>query len=153
MPETPRPSLHHDTADTDLASAHHPAQVRVRPSNNGLKQLLAHVQPLGRVRMAVVHPYDATSLTGALAQEHGLDITGMELQDVPHSHAAVRHKNTGLCTQRRISHCYLMQTPTYPRPFIIMAAACTKGLVSEVAGQADVLVVPDLESGNMRGTP
>ena len=25
----------------------------------------------------------------------------------------------------------------------------TKGIVSEVAGQADILVVPDLESGNM----
>lgn len=29
------------------------------------------------------------------------------------------------------------------------AAARTKGIVSEVAGQADILVVPDLESGNM----
>ena len=29
------------------------------------------------------------------------------------------------------------------------AAARTKGIVSEVAGAADILVVPDLESGNM----
>jgi phosphate acetyltransferase/phosphate butyryltransferase len=29
------------------------------------------------------------------------------------------------------------------------AAARTKGIVSEVAGSADILVVPDLESGNM----
>ena len=28
-------------------------------------------------------------------------------------------------------------------------AARTKGITSEVAGQADILVVPDLESGNM----
>ena len=30
-----------------------------------------------------------------------------------------------------------------------IAAARTKGIASDVAGQADVLVVPDLESGNM----
>ena len=136
-----------------------------------------------------------------------------------------------LRTKRRMSHCFLMQTPAYPRPFIITdaainiaptlsekadivhnavelahafgiaqprvailaavetvnpgmpatldaaalckmadrgqipgaivdgplafdnavsaAAARTKGIVSEVAGAADILVVPDLESGNM----
>ena len=30
-----------------------------------------------------------------------------------------------------------------------MAATQTKGIQSEVAGEADILVVPDLESGNM----
>ncbi|MEO1788970.1 MAG: bifunctional enoyl-CoA hydratase/phosphate acetyltransferase [Pseudomonadota bacterium] len=32
---------------------------------------------------------------------------------------------------------------------ISMAAVASKGIVSEVAGQADILVAPDLESGNM----
>jgi phosphate acetyltransferase len=32
---------------------------------------------------------------------------------------------------------------------ISMAAAKTKGIVSPVAGQADILLVPDLEAGNM----
>ena len=32
---------------------------------------------------------------------------------------------------------------------VSLAAAKTKGIASEVAGQADILVVPDLESGNM----
>ena len=32
---------------------------------------------------------------------------------------------------------------------VSLAAAQTKGIVSPVAGQADILVVPDLESGNM----
>ncbi len=32
---------------------------------------------------------------------------------------------------------------------VSVAAARIKGIVSEVAGRADVLVVPDLESGNM----
>jgi phosphotransacetylase len=138
---------------------------------------------------------------------------------------------SALRTERRMSHCFLMQTPAYPRPFIITdaainiaptleekadivrnavdlahafgiarprvailaavetinphmpatldaailckmadrgqiagamldgplafdnavsaAAARTKGIVSDVAGSADILVVPDLESGNM----
>ncbi|MBN9401367.1 MAG: bifunctional enoyl-CoA hydratase/phosphate acetyltransferase, partial [Burkholderiales bacterium] len=137
----------------------------------------------------------------------------------------------GLRTKRRVSHCYLMQTPQYPRPFIItdaainiaptleqkadiirnaidlahaigverprvailaavetvsasmpatldaaalckmadrgqigggqldgplafdnavsQAAAHIKGIRSDVAGRADILVAPDLESGNM----
>ncbi|EPG1639765.1 bifunctional enoyl-CoA hydratase/phosphate acetyltransferase, partial [Pseudomonas aeruginosa] len=145
--------------------------------------------------------------------------------------AAVLTSSAGLRTKRRVSHCFLMQTPFYPRPFIItdaainiapslqdkadiirnaidlahvigverprvailaavetinpsmpatleaaalckmadrgqisgavldgplaldnavsLAAAQIKGIRSEVAGQADVLVVPDLESGNM----
>lgn len=32
---------------------------------------------------------------------------------------------------------------------VSLAAATTKGIVSEVGGEADILVVPDLESGNM----
>ena len=145
--------------------------------------------------------------------------------------AAALASAAGLRTKRRVSHCFLMQTPSYPRPFIItdaainisptlaekadivrnaidlahaigvseprvailaavetvnpampatldaaalckmadrgqitgaqldgplafdnavsMAAAHVKGIRSEVAGHADILVVPDLESGNM----
>jgi phosphate acetyltransferase/phosphate butyryltransferase len=194
----------------------------------------------------------------ALAQKLGLTIDGIAIEDVPHSHAAAAravelavkgevealmkgslHTDelmaavvaSPLRTKRRMSHCFLMQTPAYPRPFIITdaavniaptlsekadivcnavelaqafglarprvailaavetinpnmqatldaaalckmadrgqipgaivdgplafdnavsaAAARTKGIVSEVAGAADILVVPDLESGNM----
>ena len=256
-------------------------EVRITTAN-GMPRLLQHVQPLGPVRVAVVHPCDALSLGGALdaraaaliepvlvgprarieavAAEAGLDLTGIAIEDVPHSHAAaaraaemagkgevealmkgslhtdelvsaVLNPAAGLRTKRRLSHCFLMQTPAYPRPFIItdaainiaptladkadiirnaidlahaigvaeprvailaavetvnpsmpatldaaalckmadrgqingalldgplafdnavsMAAARVKGIVSPVAGQADVLVVPDLESGNM----
>ena len=250
--------------------------------NDGMQRLLDYVLPLGSLRMAVVHPCDALSLGSAVdarmagliepvlvgprarieatAQEHQLDIGGMAIEDVPHSHAAaaravelvlegkvqalmkgslhtdelmaaVIDKNKGLRTKRRVSHCFLMQTPAYPRPFIItdaainiaptlddkadivrnaidlahaigvaeprvailaavetvtasmpatldaaalckmadrgqitgglldgplafdnavsIAAARVKGIESEVAGRADILVVPDLESGNM----
>ncbi|MBU6248997.1 MAG: bifunctional enoyl-CoA hydratase/phosphate acetyltransferase [Xanthomonadaceae bacterium] len=196
----------------------------------------------------------------AVAAQAGFDLAGIAIEDVPHSHAAAARAvelaaagevdalmkgslhtdelmgavvaaGSGLRTKRRISHCFLMQTPAYPRPFIITdaainiaptleekadiirnaidlaqvigvarprvailaavetvnphmpatldaaalckmadrgqirggvldgplafdnavsaAAARIKGIVSPVAGQADVLVVPDLESGNM----
>jgi phosphate acetyltransferase len=196
----------------------------------------------------------------ALAEQLTLDLAGCRLLDVPHSHAAagaavelaregevaalmkgslhtdelmaeVVDKVTGLRTARRISHVFLMDVPTYPRPLLITdaavnvqptledkvdivqnaidlarvlriaepkvailaavetvtpkmpatldaaalckmadrgqivggildgplafdnavsaVAAATKGIRSAVAGQADILLVPDIESGNM----
>ena len=251
--------------------------------NNYLQRwLLGLARPLGAIRMAVVHPCDATSLAAALdvralgivepvlvaprakleriARENKLDLAGIAIEDAVHSHdaaaravvlaragrvealmkgslhtdefmGAVVAADTGLRTARRISHCFLMYTPAYPRPFIITDAAVNiapaldekadivrnaialaqvigvsaprvailaavetvnsrmpatldaaalckmadrgqitggvldgplafdnavsteaariKGIKSDVAGRADVLVVPDLESGNM----
>lgn len=245
-----------------------------------LVRLLQYVRPLGRIKMAVVHPCDAVSLSAALdaeaagliepvlvgprarlqavAEQSGLQIGELAVEDAPHSHAAAARAvelalkgevealmkgslhtdelmgavvGSALRTERRMSHCFLMQTPAYPRPFIITdaainiaptledkadivrnavdlahafgiaqprvailaavetinphmpatldaailckmadrgqiagavldgplafdnavsaAAARTKGIVSDVAGSADILVVPDLESGNM----
>ena len=196
----------------------------------------------------------------AIAREAELDLANVAIVDTPHSHAAAQQavalaangevealmkgslhtdelmsalvsSAAGLRTKRRVSHCFLLQTPAYPRPFIVtdaainiapnleqkadiirnaielarvigvrepkvailaavetvspsmtatldaaalckmadrgqitgglldgplafdnavsIAAARTKGIVSAVAGQADILVVPDLESGNM----
>ena len=196
----------------------------------------------------------------AIAQKAGLDLVGIAIKDAPHSHAAAQlavklaasgsvealmkgslhtdelmsavvASSGGLRTKRRVTHCFVMQTPAYPRPFIITdaavnitptlnekadivqnaidlahvlgveqprvailaavetvsadmpatldaaalckmadrgqitgavldgplafdnavsaAAAHIKGIDSPVAGQADILVVPDLESGNM----
>lgn len=249
---------------------------------SGLQRLLTAVSPLDAIRVAVVHPCDEASLGAALdarragliepilvaprarldavAREHALDLSGIEIEDVPHSHAAAQRavemagkgqvealmkgslhtdelmaavvgRGSPLRTKRRVSHCYLLQTARYPRPFIVtdaainlepnltqkadivqnaidlakvigvaqpkvailaavetvnpamaatldaaalckmaergqitggvldgplafdnavsIAAAHTKGIVSPVAGQADILIVPDLESGNM----
>ena len=251
-------------------------------AGGGLERLLERVRQLGRIRMAVVHPCDLLSLSGAfdgraagliepvlvaprarleaVAAEAGIDLTGVAIEDVAHSHAAaaravelavsgevealmkgslhadelIRAVLTGapgVRTKRRLSHCFVMQTPAYPRPFIItdaainiapileekadivrnaidlahaigvpeprvailaavetvnpampatldaaalckmaergpitgglldgplafdhavsIAAAHVKGIKSPVAGCADVLVVPNLESGNM----
>jgi phosphate acetyltransferase len=196
----------------------------------------------------------------AIAEEHTLDVSKYRIVNVKHSHesaamavtlirngdaeaimkgslhtdelmAEVVSRAAGLRTSRRISHVFLMDVPTYPRPIMItdaainiaptleekvhitqnaidlahiigiplpkvailsavetinakiqstldaaalckmadrrqitgalldgplafdnavsMMAAKTKGIVSEVAGCADILIVPDLESGNM----
>jgi phosphate acetyltransferase/phosphate butyryltransferase len=194
----------------------------------------------------------------ATAQKCGASIRELAVVDAPHGEAAAAravelalkgevealmkgslHTDelmsavvaSALRTDRRMSHCFIMQTPAYPRPFIITdaainiaptlkdkadiirnaidlahafgiarphvailaavetinpnmpatldaaalckmadrgqisgavldgplafdnavsaAAARTKGIASPVAGSADILVVPDLESGNM----
>jgi phosphate acetyltransferase len=194
----------------------------------------------------------------AVAQKLGAKIDDLVLIEAPHAEAAAAravelalkgeaealmkgslHTDelmsavvaSALRTDRRMSHCFIMQTPAYPRPFIITdaainiaptlkdkadiirnavdlahafgierphvailaavetinpnmpatldaaalckmadrgqiagavldgplafdnavsaAAARTKGIVSPVAGSADILVVPDLEAGNM----
>lgn len=196
----------------------------------------------------------------SLAEQLGLPLHDCRILDTPHSHAsaelavqlarngeveammkgslhtdelmnAVIDKEHGLRTARRISHAFLMDVPTYPRPLMItdaainveptleckadivqnaidlahmlgiaepkvallaavetvnpkmratleaaalckmadrgqisgalldgplafdnavsLLAAKTKGIHSAVAGQADILVVPDIESGNM----
>ena len=259
-----------------------PSTTPVAAPSSELQRLLAHVADMPPIRVAAVHPCDALSLEGVLdarsagliepvlvapraklesvAAAAGLDLSGIAIEDVPHSHAAaaraaalaregkvealmkgslhtdelmaavVAHES-GLRTKRRVSHCFVLHTPRYPRPFIVTdaainlapdllqkadivrnaielahvigverprvailaavetvnpgmpatidaAALCkmadrgqieggvldgplafdnavspeaarTKGIVSEVAGQADILVVPDLESGNM----
>ena len=211
----------------------------------------------GLIEPVLVAPRERVEAVAATA---GFDLAGIAIEDVPHSHAAATRAvelaaagqvdalmkgslhtdelmaavvaaGSGLRTKRRISHCFVMQTPAYPRPFIITdaainiaptleekadiirnaidlaqvigvaqprvailaavetvnphmpatldaaalckmadrgqieggvldgplafdnavsaAAARIKGIVSPVAGQADVLVVPDLESGNL----
>lgn len=252
------------------------------PGPVGLQCLVDRAAGLGPIRVAVVHPCDEASLSAALeardaglivpvlvasraklaavAADAGLDLAGLAIEDVPHSHAAAArgaalaqagsvealmkgslHTDelmgavvgaaSGLRTKRRVSHCFVLQTPHYPRPFIVtdaainlepdllqkadivrnaidlahtlgisrpkvailaavetvnpamkatldaaalckmadrgqiegaivdgplaldnavsFGAARSKGIVSAVAGQADILVVPDLESGNM----
>ncbi len=88
----------------------------------------------------------------ALAEELGLDLRGFRIVDVPHSHAsaeaavalcrdggvealmkgslhtdelmsAVVSRAGGLRTERRISHVFLADVPTYPHPLMITDAA------------------------------
>lgn len=261
---------------------HAAATPRLGVAGHDLNHLLSTAANLPTIPVAVVHPCDTTSLLAALdahqsgliepiligprnkiiavAREAGADLTGIRIEDVPHSHAAAERaaelasnqkveaimkgslhtdelmaavvsSKAGLRTKHRVSHCFVLQTPHFPKPFIVtdaainlapdllqkadivrnamllaqvmgvdvpkvailaavetvsptmpatldaaalckmadrgqlvggivdgplafdnaisLAAAEAKGIHSPVSGQADVLVVPDLESGNM----
>ncbi|MGO4916139.1 bifunctional enoyl-CoA hydratase/phosphate acetyltransferase [Pseudogemmobacter sp. W21_MBD1_M6] len=246
------------------------------------KELIEATCDLAPIVTAVIHPCDETSLSGAVeAKSQGLitpvlvgpaakiravakaaniSLDGIEIDDVPHSHAAaeravalvrngtaqammkgklhtdemmqpILNRETGLRTDRRMSHIFVLDVPHYPKPLFITDAAINiyptleekrdivqnaidlaqalgietpkvailsavetvypkiastveaaalckmadrgqitgglldgplafdnaisksaaeiKGIKSEVAGDADILVVPDLEAGNM----
>jgi phosphotransacetylase len=88
----------------------------------------------------------------AVAEKSGLDITPYEIIDASHSHGAaaeavnqvrigraellmkgslhtdelmgaVMKRDTGLRTGRRVSHAFIMDVPTYPKPLVITDAA------------------------------
>ena len=257
-------------------------QLFLHEEGNRHKAMIALAGDLPPVITAVIHPTDEVSLLGALdaadarlitpilvgpaakihavAQKAGVDISGYQIEDVAHSHAAARrgvdmvnsgdvaalmkgslhtdelmsevvHKAHGLRTGRRISHIFVMDVPAWKKPLLITdaaininpdlnakrdivqnaidlsrimgtelpkvailsavetvnpemiatldaaalckmadrgqitgglldgplafdnaiskAAARTKHIVSDVAGDVDILLVPDLESGNM----
>ena len=137
------------------------------------KELLARGKGMEAVRCAVVHPCDVESLSGAmdsaryglivpvligpevrirhLAQEAGIDLTGVEIISVPHSHAAAEKAadmaangevevlmkgslhtdelihsvlaRPELRTGRRMSHVFRFDVPLYPKPLLITDAA------------------------------
>ncbi|MEO1722238.1 MAG: bifunctional enoyl-CoA hydratase/phosphate acetyltransferase [Pseudomonadota bacterium] len=229
----------------------------VHPCDTDSLEAALKVRDIGLVEPILVGP---TARIQAAAEEAGLDLAGVEIVDAEHSHAsaeravalvrdnraralmkgalhtdeimsAVVSKATGLRTERRMSHVYVMDVPTYPKPLLItdaainiapdlqtkadivqnaidlahaigidapkvallsavetitprmpstveagalckmadrgqitggvldgplafdnaisMRAVATKGITSPVAGQADILVAPDLEAGNM----
>lgn len=257
-------------------------EVHLHDRGDGFEDLIRATKDLAAIRTAVVHPCDELSLGGALAAadkaiihpvligpkakieataaQIGRDLTGIDIIDTPHSHAAaetavalaregsvdmlmkgklhtdellrpILNKETGLRTERRLTHVFALDVPHYPKPLLVSdaainiaptlqtkrdivqnaidlaraigisvpkvailsavetvtatlpstldaaalckmadrgqitggvldgplafdnavskAAAETKGITSAVAGDADILVVPDLEAGNM----
>jgi phosphate acetyltransferase len=143
-------------------------------SHTKYDRLIAATKAVPPVPTIVVHPCDETSLRGALdsaeagiirpllvgpeakirstASKHGLDITGFEIIDAPHSEAAaakgvelihaakgemlmkgslhtdelmrgVTAKATGLRTDRRISHVFVMDVPAYADTLLVTDAA------------------------------
>ncbi len=248
---------------------------------NAFAALIAKVGRPG-IPTAIVHPVDALSLSGAMAGREagliepvlvgpaariaetaraaGIDLSGIEILNTPHSHAAAEEAvklaaagkvaalmkgalatselmgacvaaGTGLRTERRMSHIFVMETPAWPTWLLISdgglniapdlmtkrwivqnaidlaraigidtprtailsatevvdpqipstidaaalckmadrgqikggpvdgplafdlaiskASAKSKGLISPVAGAADILIVPGIEAGNM----
>lgn len=138
------------------------------------EQLLERCRSLAPVPTAVAHPCEASALTAAVeagrknlikpilvgpsakiaevAKAAGLDLSGLEIVDAPHSHgaaekavaliregraevlmkgslhtdellSAVVSREKGLRTGRRISHVFLMDVPTYHKVLIVTDAA------------------------------
>ncbi len=117
----------------------------------------------------------------AVATQHGLDIHRFEIVDTPHSHAsaaaAVRlagegradmlmkgslhteelmgaavHKEAGLRTGRRISHCFVMDVPAIDRPLIITDAAIN--IFPTLEDKTDIILnAIDLANALGLGTP
>ncbi len=155
------------------------------------------------IACAVAHPCEESALKGAVeaaqagiivpilvgpmakllatADAAGIDISGYEKVDAPHSHAsaacavelvragraellmkgslhtdelmsAVVAKETGLRTARRISHVFIMSVPTYPYPLFITDAAVN--IVPDLATKIDIVQnAIDLHQGLGLGEP
>jgi phosphotransacetylase len=144
------------------------------PGTGKYEELLSRCDGLPPVPTAVAHPCEASALAGAVeagkrglivpllvgpaasikqtASEAGVDLRGIEVVDVPHSHAAaakavelvregraeilmkgslhtdelmgaVVSRDGGLRTGRRISHVFVMDVPTYHKPLIVTDGA------------------------------
>ncbi len=138
------------------------------------ERLIARAKNERTIKVAVAHPCDEVSLTGAIdaremglivpilvgpaeriraiATKAGLDLTGVEIVNTPHSHesaakavelvssgkvealmkgslhtdelmSAVVSKQAGIRTARRISHCFVMDVPGHAEPLIVTDAA------------------------------
>jgi phosphate acetyltransferase len=149
-------------------------EIHVHERGARYRQLIEATRGCEPIRMAIVHPCDELSLSGALeAKSEGLiepvlvgptakirntaDRIGrvldtIEIVDVPHSHAAasravelarsgdvrslmkgalhtdelmtaVVDAASGLRTERRMSHVFALDVPTYPKPLLLTDAA------------------------------
>ncbi len=165
----------------------HAPHIQLYDPEARLKSLLARVADLEPLRCAVVHPCDAESLQGAVdaarldlivpvlvgpadkvratAAATGIDITGIELVDVPHSHAAAHRSaemaangeveilmkgslhtdellhevlaQPSLCTGRRMSHVFRFDVPMYPKPLLVTDAAIN--IFPNLSQKADII--------------
>ena len=157
-------------------------------ADDKLARLVARAVAAGpALACAVVHPVDASSIVGALdaakagliipilvgpeakiraaAAAAGLDLTGIVIEDTPHSHAsaaravalvregraasllkgslhtdemlsAVVSRDGGLRTERRISHCFILDVPRYHKPLVVTDAAIN--LTPDLETKADI---------------
>ena len=158
-------------------------EVHLHERGAQLNDLIKATASLAPVRTAVVHPCDVLSLEGALeagakglivpvlvgpkakieasASEIGRDLKGIEIVDVPHSHAAaetavamarageVDMLMKGKMADRAQITGGLLDGPLAFDNAVSRSAAEAKGIQSAVAGQAVTLIVPDLEAENM----
>ena len=163
-------------------------QVEMRRPGATYDDLVEKTHDLEPIPTAVVHPCDERSLRGALkacelglmvpilvgprarieaaAEAGGLDISGLEVVDTPHSHAAARaavdlaregraealmkgalhtdevmaeavDRQTGLRTERRMSHVFALDVPSHTKPLFVTDAAIN--IAPDLATKADIV--------------
>ena len=165
----------------------HAPQIQVFDPQARFRELLALGQGMPAERCAVVHPCDTDSLRGAMdaalhgliipvligpearlrsvAEAAGIDLNGIELLPVEHSHAAARKavelaalgdvgmlmkgslhtdelmhavlSSPALRTGRRMSHVFRFDIPLYPKPLLITDAALN--IRPTLAEKADII--------------
>ena len=149
-------------------------KIKTETGTGKYEQLLVKCKSFDPVPTAVAHPCEVTSLSSAIeaankglivpilvgpsakinstAESAGIDLSGFQIVDVPHSHAsaakavellreaqaemlmkgslhtdelmaAVVARDGGLRTARRISHVFVMDVPTYHKVLIVTDAA------------------------------
>lgn len=159
-----------------------------RGADTQLDRLLRAASGISPLRTAVVHPKDALSISGALeaarlglikpvligprakieaaAAEAGENLSGVEIVEVEHSHAAaseacrlarggaisaimkgslhtdellaaVVDRNAGLRTDRRMSHVFVLDVASYPRPIFLSDAAIN--IAPDLAAKKDIV--------------
>ena len=156
----------HDRYHELLAAAEGGAPVStiiVHPCDPGSIAAASEAAALGLISPVLVGPRQKVETAAASA---GVDISAFRLVDVPHSHAAaakavelvrsgdarllmkgslhtdelisaVIDSGTGLRTERRISHVYVMDVPSYPRPLLITDAAIN--VAPDLEEKADII--------------
>ncbi|MBK7953600.1 MAG: hypothetical protein IPK02_06300 [Candidatus Accumulibacter sp.] len=161
------------------------AQVSIQ-SHDNFEKLVERCRQLPPVAVAVAHPCDESSLGSALeavreglieailvgpvariravAEQHGFDLSGIQIEDVAHNHAAAYRavemiNSRMLCTTDAASLCKMadrgqitgaiLDGPLALDNAISKEAARIKKIESVVAGDPDIVVVPDLASGNI----
>ena len=175
-------------------------QIQLFDPEARLKELLARAAGLEAVRCAVVHPCDAGSLSGAMdaaahglivpvligpegrirraAEEAGIDLGGVEIVPVGHSHAAAERAaamaasreveavmkgslhtdellkailaQPALRTGRRLSHVFRFDVPLYPKPLLITDAAIN--IAPTLLEKADI-IQNAIQFAQIMGTP
>ncbi|WP_232468096.1 phosphate acetyltransferase [Bordetella genomosp. 13] len=160
----------------------------MNPDHAKYQRLIDYCQTIPATPTAVVYPCDQSSLEGAteaarldliaatlvgprdqiqaVADRHGIDVSGMDIVDAPDAKAAaeaavalvregkaealmkgslhtddllgaVVRRDTGLRTSRRISHCFVMDVPGHEDALIITDAAVN--IAPTLEEKADIL--------------
>ena len=178
-------------------------EINIPRQHEKYERLIAAAKALPPLATAVAHPCDETSLKGALeaaeaglikpilvgpeekirgvAHAFALNLTGIEVIDVPHSQAAaekavtlvrsgkaellmkgslhtdellaaVVNRETGIRTGRRISHVFVMDVPGHPHTLFITDAAVN--IAPDLTAKHDIIQnAIDLHVGLGLGTP